>query len=319
MKCIINRRPFAFISVVGLILVTLSGVCLRVFERSIEGNQFGYVWNGFWVIVITETTVGYGDIIPLSHLGRIICIISALFGTFLISFFVLVIHNSSELSANEMKLYEDFKYKVALKSKLKEYGVKLIQRWWRLVMQRRKKNARLEYLTKFQYQISLFKLKRSIYKSGQSVSLSDQLETATNDIDKSFSDVLDYLKISKSYQAICCSINKDEFSIQQKLKSIQHFLDGGIKDSSYSFSSTHSMVSSGGDSPTNPRRVSQRLKFESFQNVLRRISSYKPKDPNQQRSSILSIQSSDEISSIYTIESPDKKDSVFTIKITSCD
>ena len=319
MKCIINRRPFAFISVVGLILVTLSGICLRVFERSIEGNQFGYVWNGFWVIVITETTVGYGDIIPLSHLGRIICIISALFGTFLMSFFVLVIHNSTELSANEMKLYEDFKYKVALNSKLKEFGVRLIQRWWRLVMQRRKKNARLDYLNKFQYQKSLFKLKRSIYKSGQSVSLSDQLETATNDIGRSFSDVLDYLKVSKSYQVISSSIIKDEFSIQQKLKSIQHFLDDNMKDSSYSSSPIYSMASSGGESPANSRRVSQRLKFESFQKVLRRISSHHPKDPNQQRSSILSIQSPDEISNIYTVESPDKKDSLFTIKVTSFD
>lgn len=319
MKCIINRRPFAFISVVGLILVTLSGICLRVFERSIEGNQFGYVWNGFWVIVITETTVGYGDIIPLSHLGRIICIISALFGTFLMSFFVLVVHNSSELSANEMKLYEDFKYKVALKSKLKEFGVKLIQRWWRLVIQRRKKNARLEYLTKFQYQKSLFKLKRSIYKSGQSISLTDQLETSTKSISRSFSEVLDYLEVSKNYQAMSSSIIKDEFSIQQKLKSIQHFLDSNMKDSSYSYSPTHSMISSGGESPTISRRTSQRLKFESFQKVLRRISSHQLKESNQQRSAIPSIQSPDELSNIYTVESPDKKESIFTIKITSFD
>lgn len=309
MKCIVTNSPYVFISLLGLILVTLSGLCLRVFERTIEGNEFEYVWNGFWVILITETTVGYGEITPMSHLGRCICIISALFGTFLMSFSVLITHNSTSLTTDELKLYDDFKYKVVLNHNLRMFGIKLIQRWWRLMIQRRKKQPRLQFVFKFKQQKSLFKLKRFIYKSEQSISLSDSIEHTMNTASKSCSDLHNHLKVSKHLENTGATIVKDEFSILQKLKSIQKFLGADVKESNHLHSTGGSFISSARPSgilSPDFRRSSQRSKFESFRNILKKISP--SKEFSQSRRS-----------SILTVDSQGTKDTVFTIKISSFD
>jgi len=55
------------------------------------------------LIIITSTTVGYGDIYPHTIGGQIVCIITAFWGTFIVSLLVLVVANIFELSANEKK------------------------------------------------------------------------------------------------------------------------------------------------------------------------------------------------------------------------
>ena len=54
-------------------------------------------FNALWLIVITITTVGYGDVSPCTNPGRLIAMISALWGAFLISLLVLTVGNVFEL------------------------------------------------------------------------------------------------------------------------------------------------------------------------------------------------------------------------------
>jgi hypothetical protein len=39
-----------------------------------------------WLVVVTATTVGYGDNVPETHLGRAICVLCMGIGTVLFSF-----------------------------------------------------------------------------------------------------------------------------------------------------------------------------------------------------------------------------------------
>ena len=49
-----------------------------------------------WCIVITMTTVGFGDFYPSTHLGRMIGVMAALWGTFLVSLMVVALTNMAE-------------------------------------------------------------------------------------------------------------------------------------------------------------------------------------------------------------------------------
>jgi len=82
---------------------------MRIFEIPYEMNQeinsvdlkdYG---SAIWLIIITSTTVGYGDIYPHTVGGQIVCVITAFWGTFIVSLLVLVVANIFELSDEEKK------------------------------------------------------------------------------------------------------------------------------------------------------------------------------------------------------------------------
>lgn len=56
---------------VTLILLYLSAVCIYYFESTAQPEQFKSVFHSLWWAVVTLTTVGYGDIYPVTVGGRI--------------------------------------------------------------------------------------------------------------------------------------------------------------------------------------------------------------------------------------------------------
>ncbi len=50
--------------------------------------------NSFWLILMTITTVGYGDYFPQTPLGRMIILVVAVWGTFIVSIMVVVVSNT---------------------------------------------------------------------------------------------------------------------------------------------------------------------------------------------------------------------------------
>lgn len=62
--------------------------------------------NTIWNVIITMTTVGYGDIYPKTTMGRIIGVIIALWGLFLVSIFTVTLSNLFTFSHGEKKAFE---------------------------------------------------------------------------------------------------------------------------------------------------------------------------------------------------------------------
>jgi Ion channel len=72
-----------------------------MFERpmiSISGFDFNNLYNCVWCIIITVATVGYGDYFPISNCGRMVGILACLWGTFVVSIFVVTLNNLLEFS-----------------------------------------------------------------------------------------------------------------------------------------------------------------------------------------------------------------------------
>lgn len=62
-------------------------------ERAFHDDYLRGIWDAFWWATVTVTTVGYGDKVPSSVLGRILALIWMFFSLFLLSIFVAQISN----------------------------------------------------------------------------------------------------------------------------------------------------------------------------------------------------------------------------------
>jgi voltage-gated potassium channel len=76
-------------------LVILVGtIVMYNIEKNVPNTQIKTYLDSLWWCVSTVTTVGYGDIVPVSNLGRIVAIFYMFFGISMISLLFFVITNS---------------------------------------------------------------------------------------------------------------------------------------------------------------------------------------------------------------------------------
>ena len=66
-------------------------VCL---ESGAENTQMKTLLDALWWCIATVTTVGYGDVVPVTSLGRIMAIVYMFFGITLIAILLAVISNN---------------------------------------------------------------------------------------------------------------------------------------------------------------------------------------------------------------------------------
>jgi hypothetical protein len=59
-----------------------------------------------WNVIITLTSVGYGDIYPKSFMGRILGIIISFWGVFIVSYFVVTVSETFQLDPSEAQAYD---------------------------------------------------------------------------------------------------------------------------------------------------------------------------------------------------------------------
>lgn len=110
LKALLKERPLEVLafSMLGSIIVFAVGI--RVYERpyellNTEEDNFKYIWNGMWLVVLTMTTVGYGDVYPKTHVGRFIGALSCLFGVFLVSLVVVSLSNAVKFKKGESRAF----------------------------------------------------------------------------------------------------------------------------------------------------------------------------------------------------------------------
>lgn len=107
-KCYLraNAMPalFFFLLVPGVLVF---GYLLRIFERPLTNYQdFDSLENCCWNIIITMTTVGYGDTFASSIIGRLVVVFSIFWGGIILSLTFVTVGGVLQLKNNEKKAYE---------------------------------------------------------------------------------------------------------------------------------------------------------------------------------------------------------------------
>lgn len=99
-----KESPWMALSISMMVTLIMFSYQLRLFERRLDAN-FNNITTAMWNMIITMTTVGYGDVYAKSHMGRMIAIIIAFWGVFYVSLFVVALTNILNFESVESKAY----------------------------------------------------------------------------------------------------------------------------------------------------------------------------------------------------------------------
>ena len=77
---IIAREELILFGVVALMLLYLSSVGIWYFEKGLQPEAFSSIFSSMWWAVATLTTVGYGDVYPVTDLGKVFTFITLAIG-----------------------------------------------------------------------------------------------------------------------------------------------------------------------------------------------------------------------------------------------
>lgn len=127
-KSLMMQRPYEILFGSLFITTIIFGFQLRIFEgpiSEVSGQNYENMYNCMWNVVITLTTVGYGDLFPRTFFGRIVGVIICFWGVFIVSFFVVTVTNMLEFTPMEEKSY-NLIIKLLLKQELKKEAVDVL-------------------------------------------------------------------------------------------------------------------------------------------------------------------------------------------------
>jgi hypothetical protein len=102
-----------FLYIVGIIIFA---TCIKILERPNPEFDFTDIWNTLYFMYITFASVGYGDIYPISFLGKILTIISFVLGFLSTSLLTYSLMNTLNFESNQLKAYNMFEKSIVEKS-----------------------------------------------------------------------------------------------------------------------------------------------------------------------------------------------------------
>lgn len=86
--------------------IVLYSYMLMMFERATAEGPLQNFTNAVWLIIVTMTTVGYGDIFPTTRLGRLVAVSASFSALIMIAICINIVQSSLEMSRADRKVVE---------------------------------------------------------------------------------------------------------------------------------------------------------------------------------------------------------------------
>src|SRR4029078_3885806 len=87
------NKIFYLLVAAGIVIIA-GTVIMYNLEKGAENSQMTTLLDALWWCVATVTTVGYGDVVPVTSLGRIVALVYMFFGISLVATLLAVISNT---------------------------------------------------------------------------------------------------------------------------------------------------------------------------------------------------------------------------------
>jgi len=162
-----NVTLVSTIFISGIILAYM----LRIFERPLSDasqQDFDSIETSMWNIIVTMTTVGYGDTFPKSDMGRLLGIVICLWGVLLVSLFVVTISDALEFNIpqkNAFNLIHRLIFRGQLKKEaagaiLSHYKIKLYERKHKNIVDKHENIEKILQLAQISFKKRMLKFKK---------------------------------------------------------------------------------------------------------------------------------------------------------------
>ena len=239
LKAYLKNYPYICLIVGILFLMIISGLSTQLFEyyngvlmRSM-GNKdyntnynfvitmlnFSNVYNSLWLMLMTMTTVGFGEIYPTTYFGRIIAIVACIIGNFILSLLVVFLNNSITFDDVERIVYNEIIEHESNIIKLKKEASKFIGKFLRYCYLSKKfcketPGQRLFLLTEMKFISKHFKGERI-----KSIKLDSDTDSILNNMNSNNTSRINPLKVEFEHFIKQKFANKQEDSFEILKKS----------------------------------------------------------------------------------------------------
>jgi hypothetical protein len=144
-KCLMKDMPLTAQWASMIASIGIGGFLLRVFEQplsEVTAQEFSYS-NSLWNVIVTMSTVGYGDFYPKTHMGRLVGVIICLWGVVVVSIFVVTVTNMLAFDPTEEKTYSLLQ-RLSYKEELKKQATYVLAAAYkgRSILKKSSKNSR---------------------------------------------------------------------------------------------------------------------------------------------------------------------------------
>jgi voltage-gated potassium channel Kch len=95
-----------YLLVASGIAIFIGTILMYNLESGAENSRMKTLLDALWWCIATVTTVGYGDVVPVTDLGRIVAIVYMFFGITLIAILLAVITNTFYKKRIEKEEYQ---------------------------------------------------------------------------------------------------------------------------------------------------------------------------------------------------------------------
>ncbi|EHH30112.1 hypothetical protein EGK_10703 [Macaca mulatta] len=139
-KLYMNTHPGRLLLGLTLGLWLTTAWVLSVAERQAV-NATGHLSDTLWLIPITFLTIGYGDVVPGTMWGKIVCLCTGVMGVCCTALLVAVVARKLEFNKAEKHVH-NFMMDIQYTKEMKESAARVLQEAWMFYKHTRRKESR---------------------------------------------------------------------------------------------------------------------------------------------------------------------------------
>jgi len=130
----LRRFPIRLLGMSSFLVLLMLSFTMQVAERRVT-RKLDELPNCIWLVLVSMTGVGFGDLVPQSLLGRLVSAAAVLWGTLLAMLAVLAVLRGSELSKSESRV-DKMLEQTRGRRQLKQSAAFYIQAAWSAYLER---------------------------------------------------------------------------------------------------------------------------------------------------------------------------------------
>uniref|UniRef100_A0A8D2JJ99 Potassium calcium-activated channel subfamily N member 4 n=1 Tax=Varanus komodoensis TaxID=61221 RepID=A0A8D2JJ99_VARKO len=138
LRVLVNSQPGRALLIFTMGLWLIAFWVLSVCERQAQQNE--YLSDTFWLIPITFLTIGYGDVVPVTACGKVVCLFTGVMGVGCTALLVAVAADKLEFSRAEKHVH-NFMMDIQCAKEMKCSAANVLQEAWLLYKHTKRKDG----------------------------------------------------------------------------------------------------------------------------------------------------------------------------------